>query len=308
MRIKKKHIMKFFGINSPSKRLGSQVRAEEAIKKAANAIKSTPQAEDLKNRAPVKHKEEHMGYKKEFIKEFKKLSCCHNVYEAWNDFVTMFACSISNSVDRRRREEREGLYMSRIHKYADAAERNIFPKLSAITIQALEDNPEQDFLGDLYMSLGLANKANGQFFTPYHMSELMTEITMDKSHMSRLIKEQGYITINDCCCGGGSTLIAAVNTARKRLAEEGLNFQNHVLIVAQDIDKTVALMCYIQISLLGVAGYVKVGNALTEPMVSGDTTENYWFTPMYFSDAWTYRRLFRKIDDLMKGENEDGTK
>ena len=74
--------------------------------------------------------------------------------------------------------------------------------------------------------------------------------------------------------------------------KEHLNYQNHVLVVAQDIDKTVALMCYIQLSLLGVAGYVKVGNSLTEPMTDNDNKENYWYTPMYFSPVWTMRRIF----------------
>lgn len=62
--------------------------------------------------------------------------------------------------------------------------------------------------------------------------------------------------------------------------------------VTQDIDETVALMCYIQLSLLGVAGYVKVGNSLTEPMTDNDDKENYWFTPMYFSNVWVLRRIF----------------
>lgn len=49
----------------------------------------------------------------------------------------------------------------------------------------------------------------------------------------------------------------------------------------------------IQLSLLGVAGYIKVGNSLTEPMCSDDSLENYWFTPIYCSDVWTIRRLFK---------------
>ena len=65
--------------------------------------------------------------------------------------------------------------------------------------------------------------------------------------------------------------------------------------MAQDIDEIVALMCYIQLSLLGVAAYIKVGNSLTEPMSTDDNGENYWFTVMYFSDVWAMRRLFHKI-------------
>ena len=109
---------------------------------------------------------------------------------------------------------------------------------------------------------------------------------------------------SDCCCGGGATLIAGVNTAKRLLGKEGLNFQNHVLVSAQDIDETVALMCYIQLSLLGVAAYIKVGNSLTEPMTDSDTLENYWFTPMYFSDVWAMRRIIHGMDKLF--QNDEG--
>lgn len=95
------------------------------------------------------------------------------------------------------------------------------------------------------------------------------------------------------CGGTGATLIAAVHAAAKPLSEAGFNWQNHVLVTAQDIDYTVALMCYIQLSLLGVAAYIKIGNTFTEPMSSTDTLENYWFTPMYFSGVWSARRLFK---------------
>jgi len=45
-------------------------------------------------------------------------------------------------------------------------------------------------------------------------------------------------------------------------------------------------------SLQGAAGYVKIGNTITDPMNSGDSLENYWFTPVYFSQTWALRRLF----------------
>lgn len=93
----------------------------------------------------------------------------------------------------------------------------------------------------------------------------------------------------------GATLIAAINEARKQLEKVNLNFQNHVLVVAQDIDEIVALMCYIQLSLLGVAAYIKVGDVFTQPMSTDDNGENYWFTMMYFSDVWTMRRVFHSL-------------
>ena len=125
------------------------------------------------------------------------------------------------------------------------------------------------------MSLNLGNEHNGQFFTPYHVCELMAEVTMED--VVQKVKKDGYISIHDPCCGAGATLIAGIHAARKRLEKEKLNYQNHILVAAQDIDMIVALMCYIQISLLGVAGYVKIGNSLTEPITDMDSKENRWF-------------------------------
>ena len=139
----------------------------------------------------------------------------------------------------------------------------------------------------------LGDKSNSQFFTPYHVCELMAKVT--EEDVAAVVKEKGYITINDFCCGAGATLIAAINEARKQLEKVNLNFQNHVLVVAQDIDEIVALMCYIQLSLLGVAAYIKVGDVFTQPMSTDDNGENYWFTMMYFSDVWTMRRVFHSL-------------
>lgn len=118
------------------------------------------------------------------------------------------------------------------------------------------------------------------------------EIPQTTDDTVKKVEQDGYISINDPCCGAGATLIAGIHAARKQLEKANLNYQNHLLVVAQDIDETVALMCYIQLSLLGVAGYVKVGNSLTEPMTDNDNKENYWFTPMYYSNVWVLRRIF----------------
>lgn len=238
--------------------------------------------------------------KKEFLDSFRKLTYRHRAWDIWRDFVIMFACTLSNPVDKSHYNEREERYMKIIKKY-NKEEQTIFPELAAQTVLALEENQEQDFLGSIFMELNLGNESEGQVFTPYHVCELMAEIALGND-VVREVNEQGYITIHDPCCGAGATLIAGVHAARKQLEKENLNYQNYVLVTAQDIDEIVALMCYIQLSLLGVAAYIKVGNAFTEPIVNGDSTENYWFTMMYFSDVWTTRRLIQKMNELLKGE------
>lgn len=264
-----------------------QVNAGEHITKGlADGITSTPKKDEQKKPMEKKSKNDP---KKEFLRVFKQLTNRHRAWDVWRDFITMFACSLSNPLDKEHRDKREALYLEVIKKYSKQ-EQELFPELAAQTVLALEENPEQDFLGSIFMSLNLGNESNGQFFTPYHVCELMAEVTMDNTVQK--VEQDGYISINDPCCGAGATLIAAIHAARKRLEKANLNYQNHVLIVAQDVDSTVALMCYIQLSLLGVAGMIKIGNSLTEPIINKGSTENYWFTPMYFSNVWVLRRIF----------------
>lgn len=257
-------------------------------------------SDEITEKTEQKEKTQMIDSNKEFIKLFNKLTYKHSSWEVWKDFVTVFACAISNAVDKTYFNEREKLYLQTIKKY-DENERMIFPELAAQTVLALDRNTEQDFLGNIYMNLGLGNKSTSQFFTPYHICQLMAEMTLD--NIAEEVREKGYISMNDPTCGAGATLIAGINTARKHLEKEHINFQNHILIVAQDIDFTVAMMCYIQISLLGVAGYVKVGNSLTDPICENDMDENYWFTPMFFSPVWNARRIFKKVDSLTRKED-----
>lgn len=255
--------------------------------------KSTPKAQ----KPPIK-KVEHEDYAKLFLKDFMTLARTRSKWTVWDDFITMFACSISNSMDRSEGhwQTREKMYLSIVKKYKKS-EMDIFPRLAAYVIEALDRNQEQDFLGELFMNLDLSNEHNGQFFTPYHVCDFMAKITCDVGS----IPKTGPITINDPACGAGATLIAAANELRKIYEKRGLNFQNYVLAAAQDIDQNVGLMCYIQLSLLGVAGFVKIGDSLSDPVKNGDDLSNYWFTPMYFSEIWQYRRFF----DKLKGDSNE---
>lgn len=97
----------------------------------------------------------------------------------------------------------------------------------------------------------------------------------------------------------GALLVAFVNVCIR----QKVNYHDHVLFVAQDIDYTVAMMCYIQLSLLGCAGYVVVDNTITKPSVSYDRRglipkpgENVWYTPFYFKDTWHFRRIWAQMD------------
>ena len=82
------------------------------------------------------------------------------------------------------------------------------------------------------------------------------------------------------------------------LKGKGVNYQQNAIFVAQDVDRTAALMCYIQLSLLGCPGYVIVGNTLTNPAVGSvlnpicQDGQEIWYTPMYATEIWNMRRVF----------------
>lgn len=210
-------------------------------------------------------------HKEQFEKTFKDLSYRHNKWTAWSDFVTMAACALSQ-IDLTMAAEREKLCLQTAQKYS-REEMMSHAKLLTITTEALEHNPEQDFLGEAYMVLELLNKKTGQFFTPYHVCQMMARMQM--GDVVDLVERDGFISVVDPAVGGGAMLIAFANEC-KRLE---VNYQKHVLFVGQDIDYVVGMMCFIQLSLLGCPGHVTIGNSL---MAEEIERRNIWYTPMYY--------------------------
>ena len=183
------------------------------------------------------------------------------------------------------REEREKQYLSVIGRYT-AEEQKIFPEMMSIVTLALEDNPEQDFLGSLYHYLELHQEQKGQFFTPYNISRFMAEVLFEKNDARRKLEQNNYISVSDPACGAGAMLIAFANAAKR----SGINYQKQVLFVAQDIDHTAAIMCYIQLSLLGCPAVVIIGDTLTKPMFHPDN--DVWYTLFYHLNRWKFSKCF----------------
>lgn len=235
------------------------------------------------------------GGQKEFVKLFDSLTGAYNRHQIWQDMILMSATAIANSIQTAHFEAREQTYLNTIGKY-DEKQRMKFAELLGMLIQIIDDSVNAghygDFLGELFMMMGLGNDAGGQFFTPYHVCQLMAGMA-DIDQIREEIEREGYINVNEPACGAGATLIAFA----ERLQTKGINYQETVLFTAQDIDYTTALMCYIQLSLIGCAGYVRIGDTLTDPdtanpMFGGDDA-TVWKTPMYFSELWNVRRLTR---------------
>lgn len=222
-----------------------------------------------------------MDYKKQFISKFNEACYMHDKAEVWNTFVVASACALRNVMPVPNKEKYEQEYSQVLSKFKDIS---IFPELLTITVLALEENSEQDFLGEIYQQLGLCDTKSGQVFTPYHVAELMSEMTLNNS----VDNGKDWFSVADPSVGSGVMLIAAANVYRKR----GKNFQTDILFVGQDINRTLALTTYVQLSLLGCAGYVVVGDSL----LAKDSVEEQeiWYTPMFFRSIWLNRRQRKK--------------
>lgn len=247
------------------------------------------------------------GHQKQLVKMFESLCGRYSRWDIWSDFIFFSAAAISNAVDKSFAEEREKEYLSRSSKYKPA-EMQTFAKMFAEVVNGMEHEPDQDFLGELYMALGLGNDKNGQFFTPYNVCKAMSKMCNDE--IKERIEQEHWISVNDCACGAGATLIAFANECR----DHGINYQKSVLFVAQDIDYVTGLMCYIQLSLMGCAGYVVIANTLTHPAQCVDqkglipkSGQQVWYMPMYFHSIWHWRRVFSSVDTLMRPLSNENT-
>ena len=239
---------------------------------------------------------------KTFKDGFRSLCSNRHLYPVWADIWEIFALVISNSAtkqlyacdERFKRvwDERESRYLQLIKRY-DKEEIDTIVSMLAAMVEESELHPWQDFAGQMYMELQISNKNSGQFFTPYNVCSMSAKMT--GGDMMERVNEKGWYTVYDCACGGGAMLIAGCEEASLEL--DGLDWRNHVLCVANDIDRVCACMCYVQLSLIGAAGIVTQSDALKKASVDFyEEPENVWLTPMYLSDTWTLRRLFHGLD------------
>lgn len=236
---------------------------------------------------------------KEFYREYQTLLGKRSSWEVWSDWVEAVAITIEAPFDFRSnvRVKRVERLQSILKRYTES-EQKTFDRMFEILVDALEKQPEQDFLGNMFEALNLNDHWKAQFFTPYHVADLMVRIIGGSAEA--VLENKNWTDILDPCSGAGVLLIAA----RNYMMRLGIG-DDQVLYVGQDVDKTAALMGYIQISLLGCAGYIVVGNSLLHPVTYyGDTTilpydsEHYelWFTPIYRSPVWEYRRCLALLE------------
>lgn len=236
---------------------------------------------------------------KKFTKIFAQLCRRHSAWDVWSDYITLTACSISVMVDHdpKRFDERGHLLQTTADRYQDD-ELDLFDAMNEIMMDSMTRHPRQDFLGRLYMALDFGAAWHGQYFMPWIVAHMIAEMSLaDKLGQA---DTKPYLSVCDSACGSGCLLIAAAAAYIDMAKEEG-RYDRDLLFVAQDIDPVVAKMCYIQLSLLGCAGYVAIGDSLANDIggsklfPSIGEGDELWFTPMWFTPVWQGRRELERL-------------
>lgn len=193
-----------------------------------------------------------MDYAKEFMRTFEGACRRYDRHRVFLDWITLASSSLLAHSSPFHREEAEAAYLQTSKAY-QREEMEIFAKLFGITTAALEQK-FQDFLGHVFMNLELGNKHQGQFFTPYAVSLLCAQMTVQRVDTSKRL-----LTFSEPACGSGGMIIACMEVLR----DQGINFQNSTYTEAVDVSEMAARMAYVQFSLLGIPAKVVLGNSLT---------------------------------------------
>lgn len=207
-----------------------------------------------------------------FVKAFNGIARHRHRYEVFRDFVTMAAITLHNAI--RKDEKLEAEYLAIVKRYS-RDEVNEFCGLLGRLVVLLDVEP-QDVLGPLYMELELGNTNTGQFFTPHEISELMASLTYGEELKTL---DKSFITVCEPACGAGGMVLAFV----KVMLSHGHNPAERLWVQAQDIDRTAAMMCYLQMALWHIPGVVIVGNTL-----AGETRELF-YTPAHHLGFWRHK-------------------
>lgn len=205
----------------------------------------------------------------EILKILHSLSGSNSPFELFNDWVTCMALSIANTctvIHDKVWKEREESYVAIMNKYNEKT-TSAFAEMMAFLVEALEEIT--DVLGAVYMKGEMGNKATGQFFTPFNISELTADLGV------RDFPKEEIITLNEPSCGGGGMIIATA----KRLHDMGVDYQKRMRVVAQDLDWRSVCMCYVQLSFLGIDAIVVQGDTLSDPFREGYDRTRVFRTP-----------------------------
>ena len=214
-------------------------------------------------------------HRSQIVKLLHANSRSRNLWDVFSDFVEMGALAFANKVDLAQFDERENRYLRIVKRYSPE-EVSRFCEMLAHLTNAMHLGPD-DVLGKVFSELELGNSARGQFFTPYEVCRLMAQMKFrDADELQQVINQRGYVTVHEPACGAGAMIIAMADTFHHM----GINYQQNLHVVAQDVDSRAVHMAYLQLTLMHVPAIIILGNTLTLEQ------REVWYTPAHVLGNW----------------------
>lgn len=220
----------------------------------------------------------------EILKDLDKGTYRIGRHEFLSDIFKCGAIALSNRFDIRNAEKREKEYLAIIKKYDKDMQElisEIFAKIFILLSSQIEFG-FNDYLGEIYMRSDTSNSKSGQFFTPYHVSKLCAEMTVDGNQVNEFIKNDGVITLNEPACGAGGMVLAAADVLYNKY---NFNISRNLFVECGDIDERCVVMTYLQLSLTGIPAVIYQRNSLTME------TYDRWETPAYIMQWLRFRKF-----------------
>ena len=205
----------------------------------------------------------------------------NDVWEIYNDFLIVSAENFRKLIDK------SFVATHNIYDKYNNIETESFNNM-LIILDELIQNDKKDHLGDLLMELEMANKLNGQFFSPFDISLISSMLGISKDEVDRKIKEKGYITLHEMSVGGGAIVIAVA----KLISEWGYNPKENLLVVCNDLDKKAIYMSYIQFTLLDIPAIILEMDTLTQEI------KDSWKTIGYYRKYKEFNNEFKGIENI----------
>ena len=211
-----------------------------------------------------------------------------NTHEFLSDIFECGAIAISNRFDKSQAPQREERYLRIMKKYDSDVQKlicDIFVEIYALLIQQI--NPSvgfNDYLGQLYMLSETSNKHTGQFFTPYCVSKMCAECTINESMVKEYMQQDKILTLNEPTCGAGGMIIAAVDVLYNKYH---FNYSRNLLVECSDIDSRCVHMTYLQLALAGIPAIIYHRDTLLMK------TWERWETPAYIMQWLRFRNVLK---------------
>ena len=196
----------------------------------------------------------------EAAKLLKNASRQHSTADAFRAFVDLAFCTHAKitAQSQERRDALEAQYMQQVGRWPKEDVREVFPKVMAEITRAYGDTGAvDDHLGRMAGELGVLNSDMGQFFTPMSVCQLSAAMTM--GDVGGKVGRKGYTTLHEPAAGGGAMILACADHVRRA----GHNPTTSLWVEAVELHYPTYQMCFLALTLSGVAGVVHHANSLS---------------------------------------------